>query len=344
MLRFRVRKQIIEDLKAKGLYVDTVGHAMSVPICPKSNDIIEPLMKPQWWVKSKQLAEPAMQAVRDGRLEIAPLTSEMDWFRWLENINDWCISRQLWWGHRIPAYFVRIAGRSDDSCDGDYWVAGHTEADARKRAEEKFPGVEFELEQDPDVLDTWFSSGLWPFAVLGWPENTDDFKKYYPTSLLETGWDILFFWVARMVMLGIYLTGEVPFRKVFCHGLVCDAQGRKMSKSLGNVIDPIDVIEGIRLEQLHARLGSSNLDPREIKKAKIDQSKDYPDGIPECGTDALRFTLCTYNSSRRDMTLNVVHVDGYRKFCNKLWNATRFALMKLGEDFVPSTDAALTGH
>ncbi|KAJ2052966.1 valine--tRNA ligase [Coemansia sp. S16] len=344
ILRFRVRKQIIEDLKAKGLYVDTIGHAMSVPICPKSNDIIEPLMKPQWWVKSKQLAEPAMQAVRDGRLEIAPLTSEMDWFRWLENINDWCISRQLWWGHRIPAYFVRIAGRSDDSCDGDYWVAGHTEADARKRAEEKFPGVEFELEQDPDVLDTWFSSGLWPFAVLGWPENTDDFKKYYPTSLLETGWDILFFWVARMVMLGIYLTGEVPFRKVFCHALVRDAQGRKMSKSLGNVIDPIDVIEGISLEQLHARLEAGNIDPREVKKAKLGQSKDYPDGIPECGTDALRFTLCAYTSSGRDMNLNVMRVDGYRKFCNKLWNATRFALMKLGEDFVPSTDAALTGH
>ncbi|KAJ2814802.1 valine--tRNA ligase, partial [Coemansia sp. 'formosensis'] len=175
-LHFHVHKQIIEDIKAKGLYVNTVNNSMSVPQCPKSYDIIEPHMKPQWWVK--QLAEPALQALRDGRLEIAPLTSESEWFRWVENINDWCIYRQLWWGHRIPTFF-------NDSCDGNYWVAGHTEADAKKRAEEKFPGVEFELEQDPDVLDTWFSSGLWPFAVLGWPENTDDFKKYYPTSLLE---------------------------------------------------------------------------------------------------------------------------------------------------------------
>ncbi|KAJ1955941.1 valine--tRNA ligase, partial [Dipsacomyces acuminosporus] len=343
MLRFRVRKQIVEDLKARGLYVDTTENPMSVPICTKSGDIIEPLMKPQWWVKCKGLAEPAMQAVRDGRLEITPATSEKEWFRWLENIQDWCVSRQLWWGHRIPAYFVRIPGQENDSCDGNYWVVGHDEAAARKRAEEKFPGVEFTLEQDPDVLDTWFSSGLWPFAVLGWPENTEDMKKYYPTTLLETGWDILFFWVARMVMLGMYLTGEVPFKKVFCHAMVRDAQGRKMSKSLGNVIDPIDVIEGISLEKLHAKLESGNLDPREIQMAKQGQKKDFPDGIPECGSDALRFTLCAYTSAGRDVNLNILRVDGYRKFCNKLWNATRFALMKLGDGFVPRADSALTG-
>ncbi|KAJ2009669.1 valine--tRNA ligase [Coemansia thaxteri] len=344
MLRFRVRKQIVEDLKAKGLYVDTTSNPMVVPICTQSKDIIEPLLKPQWWVQCKEMAGKAMEVVRDGRLEITPQTSEKEWFRWLENITDWCISRQLWWGQRIPAYFVRIAGESNDSSDGSRWVVGYTEADARKRAEEKFPGVEFELEQDPDVLDTWFTSGLWPFAVLGWPEKTADYKRFYPTTLLETGWDILFFWVARMVMLGIHLTGEIPFRRVFCHALVRDAQGRKMSKSLGNVIDPIDVIEGTTLKQLHAKIDSGNLDPREAKKAKASQSKDFPDGIPECGTDALRFTLCAYTAAGRDVSMDIMHVDGYRKFCNKLWNATRFALMKLGDDFVPSSHAVLTGR
>ncbi|KAJ1950987.1 valine--tRNA ligase [Linderina macrospora] len=311
---------------------------MTVPICTRSGDIIEPLMKPQWWVRCKGLAEPAMEAVRNGKLEITPMASEKEWFRWLENIQDWCISRQLWWGHRIPAYFVRIEGQDNDASSSDYWVVGHDEAEARQRAEKKFPGAKFTLEQDPDVLDTWFSSGLWPFAVLGWPDKTSDMEKYYPTQLLETGWDILFFWVARMVMLGIYLTGEV-----FCHAMVRDAQGRKMSKSLGNVIDPIDVIQGISLADLHAQLEAGNLDPREVVKAKKGQSADFPDGIPECGTDALRFTLCAYTSAGRDVNLNVLRVDGYRKFCNKLWNATRFALMKLGDDFVPRAETGLGG-
>lgn len=341
MLRFHVRKQIIEDLKAKGLYVDTTSNPMVVPVCSKSGDVIEPLMKPQWWVRCKELAQPAIQAVRDGKLDIAPANSKNEWFRWLENIRDWCISRQLWWGHRTPAYFVRIAGQSNDPCDSNYWVAAHTEEEALKIAKTKFGNVEFVLEQDPDVLDTWFTSGLWPFATLGWPEQTEDYKKFYPTTLLETGWDILFFWVARMVMLGIYLTGEVPFSKVFCHAMVRDAQGRKMSKTLGNVIDPIDVIEGSTLEKLVAKLESGNLDPREIATAKAGQRKDFPDGIPECGTDALRFTLCAYTSAGRDLNLNILRVDGYRKFCNKLWNATKFALMKLGEDFVPASEAGV---
>ncbi|KAI7833353.1 tRNA synthetases class I-domain-containing protein [Kickxella alabastrina] len=344
MLRFHVRRQIVEDLKAKGLYVDTTNNPMVVPICIKSKDIIEPMIKPQWWVKSKTLADPAIEAARDGRLEIIPQSSEKEWYHWLENIHDWCISRQLWWGHRIPAYFVRIAGQNNDPLDQEFWVVGRDKAEAQRRAAEKFPGIDLVLEQDPDVLDTWFSSGLWPFAVLGWPENTDDFKKYYPTSLLETGSDIIFFWVARMVMLGMYLTGEVPFPKVYCHAMVRDAQGRKMSKSLGNVLDPIDVIKGISLESLHAKLMTGNLDSREVELAKKGQTQDFPNGIPECGSDALRFTLCAYTSAGRDVNLNIMRVDGYRKFCNKLWNATRFALMKLGEDFVPSAEATLTGN
>ncbi|KAJ2768924.1 valine--tRNA ligase [Coemansia nantahalensis] len=344
MLRFHVRRQIVEDLKAKGLYVDTTNNPMTVPICNKTKDIIEPIMKPQWWIRGEPLAGPAMEAARDGRLEITPSLSERDWFRWLENIQDWCVSRQIWWGHRIPAYLVRVAGQTCDPSDKNNWVVGHSEADARSRAEAKFPGATFELEQDPDVLDTWFSSGLWPFAVLGWPEKTADMKRFYPTSLLETGWDILFFWVARMVMLGMYLTGEVPFSKVYCHSLVRDAQGRKMSKSLGNVIDPIDVIEGISLEGLHGKLLDGNLDPREIAKAKKGQAMDFPNGVPECGTDALRFALCAFTSAGRDVSMDIQRVHGYRKFCNKLWNATRFALAKLGDDFVPATSTAPTGE
>ncbi|KAJ2142278.1 valine--tRNA ligase [Coemansia sp. RSA 451] len=344
MLRFHIRKQIIEDIKAKGLYVDTTSNPMEVPVCTKSGDIIEPLMKPQWWVNIRPLAEPALEAVRDGRLEITPMAAEKDWFHKLGKFQDWCLSRQLWWGHQIPAYFVRVAGQECDSGDINYWVVGRDDAEARKRAEEKFPGVAFELEQDPDVLDTWFSSGLWPFALMGWPDNTDDFEKYYPTSLLETGNDILFFWVARMVMLGMHLTGKVPFAKVFCHAMIRDANGRKMSKSLGNVIDPIDVIQGISLDDLHAKLESGNLDPREVSKAKEGQVKDFPEGIPECGTDALRFALCAYPLASSDIKLDIQRVDGYRKFCNKLWNATRFALMKLGDDFVPQAEAQLTGR
>ncbi|KAJ1905906.1 valine--tRNA ligase [Coemansia sp. IMI 209127] len=343
MLRFHVRKQIVEDLKEKGLYVDTTENPMQIPVCFKSGDVIEPLMKPQWWVKCKDLAEPAMQAVRDGDLEIVPSRSEKDWFKWLGDIRDWCISRQLWWGHRIPAYFVCIAGQSNDPCDAAFWVAGRDLDEATRRAKERFPDVEFKLEQDPDVLDTWFSSGLWPFASMGWPEKTEDFEKFFPTTFMETGWDILFFWIARMVMLGIYLTGKSPFSKVFCHAMIRDAHGRKMSKSLGNVIDPIDVITGISLERLHAKLEDGNLDAKEFDKAKEGQKRDFPSGIPECGTDALRFSLCANSISNTDINLDIQRVDGYRKFCNKLWNATRFALMKLGDDFAPPAEATPTG-
>ncbi|KAG0081839.1 hypothetical protein BGZ90_003523 [Linnemannia elongata] len=344
MKRFHARVAVLKALKEKGLYVETVDNAMTVPLCSKTGDIIEPLMKPQWWVNCKDMAHDALQAVKDGKLIIKPQTSEREYYRWMENINDWCISRQIWWGHRIPAYFVRFAGEEQDFADGQFWVSGRTEEAARESAQRKFPGKAFTLEQDPDVLDTWFSSGLWPFSIMGWPEKTADFEKFYPTSLLETGWDILFFWVARMVMLGIKLTGQVPFSEVYCHALVRDAQGRKMSKSLGNVIDPIDVIEGISLQALHDKLRVGNLDPREIVKAEQGQKMDFPNGIPECGTDALRFCLGAYSAFGKDINLDIMRVDGYRKFCNKLWNATRFALLKLEDGFLPNATAAKSGR
>ncbi|KAF9903992.1 hypothetical protein BX616_001440 [Lobosporangium transversale] len=344
MKRFHARVAVLKALKEKGLYVDTVDNAMTVPLCSKTRDIIEPLMKPQWWVNCKDMAADALQAVKDGKVVIRPQTSEKEFYRWMENINDWCISRQIWWGHRIPAYFVRFEGVEQDFADGQFWVSGRSEQAARENAEKKFPGKKFTLEQDPDVLDTWFSSGLWPFSIMGWPEMTEDFKKFYPTSMLETGWDILFFWVARMIMLGIKMTGEVPFSEVYCHALVRDAQGRKMSKSLGNVIDPIDVIEGISLQALHDKLRIGNLDPREIAKAEQGQKMDFPNGIPECGTDALRFCLSAYSAFGRDINLDILRVDGYRKFCNKLWNATRFALLKFEEGFLPNATAAKSGR
>ncbi|KAG0228368.1 tRNA synthetases class I-domain-containing protein [Mortierella sp. GBAus27b] len=344
MKRFHARVAVLKALKEKGLYVDTVNNAMTVPTCSKTGDIIEPVMKPQWWVNCKDMAEEAIKAARDGRLAIKPQTSEREFYRWMENINDWCISRQIWWGHRVPAYFVRLEGEEQDYADGRFWVSGRTEEAARESAEKKFAGKKFTLEQDPDVLDTWFSSGLWPFSIMGWPEETEDFKRFYPTSLLETGWDILFFWVARMVMLGIKLTGQVPFSEVYCHALVRDAQGRKMSKSLGNVIDPLDVIEGISLQALHDKLRVGNLDPREIAKAEQGQKMDFPNGIPECGTDALRFCLGSYSAFGRDINLDIMRVDGYRKFCNKLWNATRFALLKFEDGFLPNATAAKSGR
>lgn len=337
MKRFDVRYAVVDALKEKGLFVGVENNPMSVPICTKSGDVIEPLIKPQWWVKCQDMAKDAMLAVQEGRMEIQPKLSEREWFRWLGNIQDWCISRQLWWGHRVPAYFVRLEGRegANDRNDDHYWVSGRDEAEAQEQAKARFPDQSFVLEQDDDVLDTWFSSGLWPFSIFGWPDQTEDLDLFYPNTLLETGWDILFFWVARMVMLGIKLTGKVPFKRVLCHAMIRDAHGRKMSKSLGNVIDPISVIEGISLEQLHATLLEGNLDPREVEKAKAGQAKDYPKGIPECGTDALRFALCAYTAGGRDISLDILRVEGYRKFCNKLWNATRFALSKLGADYVP---------
>ncbi|KAK7463838.1 valine--tRNA ligase [Stygiomarasmius scandens] len=344
MKRFHARVAVVNALKEAGLYVETKDNPMQIPICSKSGDVIEPILKPQWWVNCQPLAEEAIKRTRAGELVIAPKQSENEWYRWLEGIQDWCISRQLWWGHRCPAYFVRIEGKEQDPNDGKNWVVGRTLEQATERAKVLAGDSKFTLEQDEDVLDTWFSSGLWPFSIMGWPDKTPDFEKFYPSSLLETGWDILFFWVARMVMLGIKLTDKMPFKEVYCHAMIRDAHGRKMSKSLGNVIDPIDVIQGLPLEALHEKLYEGNLDEKEIAKAKQGQKKDFPKGIPQCGTDALRFALCAYSAGGRDINLEILRVEGYRKFCNKIFNATKFAMLKLDESFVPEPTAKPTGN
>jgi valyl-tRNA synthetase len=335
--RFDARVAVLNGLKEKGLYVGTEPNKMVLPFCARSGNIVEPLMKPQWWVNTKEMAADAINAVKSGKLEISPAASEKEWYRWLEDPQDWCISRQLWWGHRVPAYFCSIKGELNDRSNNEKWVSGRNEKEALETAMKKFnvSADMITLEQDEDVLDTWFSSGLWPFSTLGWPEKSLDMEKFFPCSLLETGWDILFFWVARMVMLSLKLTGSVPFTKVFCHAMIRDAHGRKMSKSIGNVIDPLDVIEGITLQDLQKRLETGNLEAAEVSRAKAGQAKDFPNGIPECGTDALRFTLLAYTSSGRDINLDILRVDGYKKFCNKIWNATRFALLKLDSDFQP---------
>lgn len=344
MKRFEARKKVIEELKAKGLYIGQEDNEMTIPTCSRSGDIIEPLLKPQWWVSQGEMAKEAIKAVRNGDITITPKSSEAEYFHWLENIQDWCISRQLWWGHRCPVYFVEIEGVENDRNDDTYWVAGRNLQEAQEKANTKFPDQKFTLHQDEDVLDTWFSSGLWPFSTLGWPEKTKDMETFYPFSMLETGWDILFFWVSRMILLGLKLTGSIPFKEVFCHSLVRDAQGRKMSKSLGNVVDPLDVIRGIKLDDLHAKLLLGNLDPREVEKAKAGQKESYPNGIPQCGTDAMRFALCAYTTGGRDINLDILRVEGYRKFCNKIYQATKFVLLKLGDDYTAPVKEGLSGN
>lgn len=343
--RFNARYGVIEELKSLGLYTKSEPNKMTVPICSRSGDVVEPLLKPQWWMKMESLTKPAIAVVESGELVIRPEVQKRSYLQWMRNLQDWCLSRQLWWGHQIPAYFVSIENEdAGDDADDEYWVCGRTEREAQEKAEQRFPGKKLTLRRDEDVLDTWFSSGLWPFSTLGWPDKTADFNKYFPNTTLETGWDIIPFWVSRMIMFSLKLTGKVPFTEVYCHGLIRDSEGRKMSKSLGNVVDPIDIIDGISLDGLHQKLRQGNLAQSEIKNAERYQKKAFPQGIPDIGADALRFSLINYTqSSGGDINFDIKTMHGYRKFCNKIYQATKYVLGKLGNDFVPRESSALTG-
>ena len=341
--RFDVRYAVIDELTKLDLYVGKAPNKMSIPLCSKSKDVIEPVLKPQWWMHMKPLAGPAIEAVKSGQIKLRPTSAENTYYRWMENIDDWCLSRQLWWGHQIPAYYVKTKDGPAYDDDSEYWICGKTEEEARTKAEKKFPGKSFELVRDPDCLDTWFSSGLWPFSTLGWPNETSDLQKLFPTSILETGWDILFFWVARMIFFSLKLTGKVPFDEVYCHSLIRDSEGRKMSKSLGNVIDPVDIMDGITLQQLNDKLKTGNLAPKEIERATKWQQSAFADGIDECGADALRFSLINYTTGGGDINFDVKVMRSYRNFCNKIYQATKYVLGNLPADFKPQSKGGKTG-